>query len=285
MEAFTNTPITKKEFVKNLKWHQEQDAFVAGAYDAEDGLTFKGCAVGCSIHSIQLALKTKEDLKYSDHSLYERYLGVPAWIAHLEDTIFEGLPVDRQKTWPVEFGEAINVGADLDKIKHPFLIFLMEENLKTLDALEFDREEFKDVADSIEQTKKAIELTIKYHRVPNEAAKPAALSAVLSAALSAAKSAAESAAWSAKPAARAAARSASESAAWSVKSAESAAESAWSAAWSARSAAESAESAWSAVWSAVWSARSAEESAAWSVKSAACENYANKLLELMRGAK
>ena len=221
MEAFTNTPITKKEFVKNLKWHQEQDAFVAGAYDAEDGLTFKGCAVGCSIHSIQLALKTKEDLKYSDHSLYERYLGVPAWIAHLEDTIFEGLPVDRQKTWPVEFGEAINVGVDLDKIKHPFLIFLMEENLKTLDALEFDREEFKDVADSIEQTKKAIELTIKYHRVPNEAARSAAWSAAESS-LSAAKSAAESAAWSAKPAARSAARSAAESARSAAESAESA---------------------------------------------------------------
>ena len=228
MKAFVNTPITKKEFVKNLKWHQEQDAFVAGAYDAEDGLAFKGCAVGCSIHSIQLALKTKEDLKYSDHSLYERYLGVPAWIAHLEDTIFEGLPVDRQKTWPVEFGEAINVGADLDKIKHPFLIFLMEENLKTLDALEFDREEFKDVADSIEQTKKAIELTIKYHRAQNEAAR--------SAAWSAAGLAARSKAWS-----------------------------------EARSA---------------WSAESAAESAAeLAARSAACENYANKLLELMRGAK
>ena len=250
MEAFVNTPITKEEFVKNLKWHQEQDAFVAGAYDAEDGLTFKGCAVGCSIHSIQLALKTKEDLKYSDHSLYERYLGVPAWIAHLEDTIFEGLPVDRQKTWPVEFGEAINVGADLDKIKHPFLIFLMEENLKTLDALEFDREEFKDVADSIEQTKKAIELTIKYHRAPNEAAE--------SAARSAAKSASESAAKSAK------------SVAWSAKSAE------WSANSVAWSAAESAE------WSAAESANSVEWSAEWF---SAYENYANKLLELMRGAK
>jgi hypothetical protein len=30
MKAFVNTPITKEKFLKHLKWHQEQDAFLAG---------------------------------------------------------------------------------------------------------------------------------------------------------------------------------------------------------------------------------------------------------------
>lgn len=131
MKAFINTPITKKQFIKNIKWHMEQDAIIKVTYGKGLGSNFKGCAVGCSLSSIRMHLGV--DIQLSDHSLYEKYLGAPKWLAKLEDFLFERLPSDRP--WTLEFSKAINVGADLDKIKVPFIVYIMEENLKALDPL------------------------------------------------------------------------------------------------------------------------------------------------------
>lgn len=112
MKAYTTT-VTKKEFVAELIKHQKADDFIRGTYwNVDKG---KGCAVGCSLQSIS---KLK-DLKFSfdDHSLYETHLGIPEWLARLEDTIFENISLERSKTWPVEFAKAIKVGANLEKAK------------------------------------------------------------------------------------------------------------------------------------------------------------------------
>ncbi len=246
MQAYTQT-ITKTEFVKELRAHQKADNFISGSYWNERAK--KGCAVGCSLESISRIKKIK--FSFNDHSMYAKHLGIPEWLAHVEDTIFEGVSIERSKRWPVEFAEAINEGADLEKIKTPFLIFILQNSLVSIENVQFDALKFPDVKASIEQTKIAVTQMIEAQQSENAEK----------------ISAAESAAWSA---ARSAARSAAESAAWSA--AESAAESAaWSAAWSARSAAES--------------ARSAAESAAWSARSAAYEKYADHLLVLLRGCK
>src|SRR5690606_25985304 len=94
-------------------------------FNFEEG---KGCAVGCSLNSI--AQIKKIGLDCSEHNLYEEYLGVPEWLAKVEDTIFEGIPDKRRKTWPVEFGEAINEGADLNKIKVPFIVYILQSNIE-----------------------------------------------------------------------------------------------------------------------------------------------------------
>jgi len=253
MKAFENVTMTKQEMIEALKWHQEQDNFVRGEY-FRDG---KGCAVGCSLESVA---RTKNiSLKdFGNHSLYETYLGIPEWLARVEDTIFEGVGVKRSKTWPLEFIEAVNTGANLENVKAPFLIFVLESNLERLKDVKF------------KQQREAVEGAIALWKRSDigtgewEFARPV----VESAAESAARSAARSAAWSAESAARSA-----WSAAWSA--AESAARSAWSAAESA------ARSAWSAAWSAARSARSAR-SAAWS---AAHEKFADELLRLMRECK
>lgn len=209
--------ITKKEFVKEMKMHAKMDAFIKGTYgESEDGI-FKGCSVGCALHSVSRLKGTALDT--GDHELFEKYLGVPEWLARLNDTLFENLPEERSKKWPVEFSEAINEGADLDKIKTPYLVYILTENLKTLDSLKVDKEHTQ-VIKAIEQTRAATLQVIKAHESDDKDE--------LSAAESAARSAAESVAW-------AAAESAAESAAWAARSA------AWSAAWSvAWSAAESA---------------------------------------------
>jgi len=181
MIAFHGKPETKQFYLGRVLEHQQADEIVKGTY-WEDG---KGCAVGCTLHS-------------SDHKAYESEMGVPEWLALVEDRIFEGMSNERAKKFPAQFIESINVGAELEKIKAPFMIFILQSALE-----HFDHE--KDPA-----CKKAIDDVIGLWRTDPEG--PAA---AWSAARSAAWSAAESAAWSAaESAARSAAESAAESAAY-----------------------------------------------------------------------
>lgn len=44
----------------------------------------------------------------------------------------KGFPLERSTTWPVEFAEAIEEGADLNQIKTPFIIFILTQNVKIM---------------------------------------------------------------------------------------------------------------------------------------------------------
>ena len=98
----------KDKYVGRVKAHALADAIVQGQY-WENG---KGCAVGCTVHS-------------NRHSAYEDELGIPRVIARLEDRIFEGLPNDEAKTFPLEFLEAIPLGVDLAPVWKKFLVWLL----------------------------------------------------------------------------------------------------------------------------------------------------------------
>lgn len=126
MIAFHGSSEIKNKYLERVKEHQRLDEIVKGVYfrDGKPGER-RMCGVGCTVHS-------------GDHTAYERELGIPQWIARLEDTIFENLPDERAKRWPYEILDAINVGADLQKIRIPFIVFLMEQNLASLDKVQFD---------------------------------------------------------------------------------------------------------------------------------------------------
>jgi hypothetical protein len=109
MQAFHNKSEIQKEYLDRVIAHSKADEIIKGKY-WEDG---KGCAVGCTVHS-------------SSHRAYETELGIPMWLARMEDRIFEGLPSARAKKFPLEFLSAVNLGADLEKIKIPMLIFILE---------------------------------------------------------------------------------------------------------------------------------------------------------------
>jgi len=233
--AFHNKPEIKSEYVQRLEEHYKLDEIIKGTY-WEKG---KGCAVGCTVHS-------------ASHNCYEIELGIPEWLARLEDTLFEGMPNDKAKEFPLKFLESIPIGFDnWQHIYHQLCVFMLEKICKNID----NKYVVKAICDII---------TLHKTESKDESAWSAAESAAESAAWSAARSA-ESAAWSA---AWSAARSA-ESAAWSAESAT------WSAAESARSAARSAESTARSTESAAWSA-------AWS---AAYKSIADKLLELLEKEK
>lgn len=109
MKAFHGDPAIKAKYLARVEAHRKADEVVQGQY-WEQG---RGCAVGCTIHG-------------DDHSKYERELGIPESIAHLEDGIFEGLPPEEARDWPGQFLESIPVGADLDLVVHHFILWMVE---------------------------------------------------------------------------------------------------------------------------------------------------------------
>ena len=110
MKAFHNDPLIKEKYINRLKDHYKADEFIKGTF-WENG---KGCAVGCTVHS-------------SNHLAFETELGIPQVLAKLEDEIFEGLPNELAKEFPLQFLSAINVGADLLKVWNYFAIWLLTD--------------------------------------------------------------------------------------------------------------------------------------------------------------
>src|SRR5258708_976960 len=216
--SYKNDKNLKKIFLEEIIKHRKADQIVQGTYGRENGI-WKGCAVGCSIHSLNIRLN--KTYSTSDHSVYETELGIPEWLARLEDGIFEGLSVEEAKLWPEKFAKAIPVGVNLEPVKWKFSTYLLKENIDRVLSLDNISDELKkQVVDSIRGVLKIYEDAIKsgeWNGSAAELARSAARSA------EAAKSAAKSAAWLA---AESAARSAAESAAWSAEAAWSAASSA-----------------------------------------------------------
>lgn len=124
MRAYLNDPKLKQDFLAEIRKHQEADRIIQGTY-GEDGEDFKGCAVGCSIRSLNI-IKGKH-IPTGSHEAYEPELDMPVALAHLEDRIFEGLPVEKAKQWPYRFADAVTVGADLTMVIPKFLVWLMDD--------------------------------------------------------------------------------------------------------------------------------------------------------------
>ena len=188
MKAFHNNLDIKHKYLERVRAHRKVDNLIQGI-GWENG---QGCAVGCTLEAY-------------DHSLYPIELGIPEWLAKLEDAIFEKIPNDKAMMWPERFLAAINAGADLERVETPFIIHVLEQTIVSMDACVFDRDKNPDVVKVIEGSKAAIVEMIRCRRDGLDLA--AAKSAAESAARSAARSA-ESAAWSAASAAWSAAESA-----------------------------------------------------------------------------
>jgi hypothetical protein len=314
MLSYHNDAKLKELMVIEMKKHKEKDQFIKGVYKKnENEKEFKGCAVGCSIDSINKILH--KNYNNNSHKVFEEAIGVPQWLAILQDIFFENLSSEENSEFAINFLEAIPVGVNLGPVKWKFCAFILKQNLDIVSNLSNISEELKEnVIQSIQKVLNIHESSIKSGEWDIESAELAADSAGLAAdsAWSAERSAAESAAESARSArlaarsaglaaesarsarsarlaaesagsaesARLAARSARSAglAAESARSARLAAESAGSAE-SARLAARSARSAGLAAESAAESARSAAWLAEWS---AAYTRYASELIRLLK---
>lgn len=212
--AYHNDPLIKAKYLMRIQKHMDADDLIrsVGWYDE------KGGAVGCTVEAY-------------DHSKYPIELGIPEWLAHVEDTLFEGMSLEKSKTWPRDFLDAISPGDDLNRVKVPFLIVVLTSALGMQESnTNFDEFKFPEVKLRIEQSKQSLRTVIgllKRNDVSQEewdaadAARDAAWSAARDAA-DAAWAAARNTAASAAAAARARnaavrdAAAAAKNAAWSA---------------------------------------------------------------------
>ena len=199
LRAYRGDHAVKAKHVGRMRAHQEADELIHGTY-WECG---KGCAVGCTVHS-------------DNHAAYETELGMPEWLARLEDTIFENMSEAASCRFPLRLLSAIPVGfAEWDRLYHEFCAYVLR------DICEFDRMRYSDVA-------VAVDAIIRLHErwtgtddqawtAAQSAVHSTGMSAGYSAAMLAGHSVAMSAAYSAERSAHSAAMSAAYSVAYSVE--------------------------------------------------------------------
>jgi len=121
--SFHNDSKVKEKYVARLKAHAKADEFIKRKY-WENG---KGCAVGCTVHS-------------NNHAAYETELGIPEWLARLEDKLFEGLDKEDAKTFAIDFLASIPIGVDLRPVKWKFRVFILNENIERVLSLKMDED-------------------------------------------------------------------------------------------------------------------------------------------------
>lgn len=122
--TYRGDPDLKAGLVAEAEQHRAQDRLIRGTYVQLNG-TWRGCAVGCTVAGRltqdQLIDLTGEDSGTDWHQLWAETTGCPEWLAHVEDNIFEGLPIEAAREWPVRFLTAIPVGADLTAAREAWL--------------------------------------------------------------------------------------------------------------------------------------------------------------------
>ncbi len=146
LQAYKNDPVFREKFITELQWHQDQDKIVQGFYGEGSNGDFRGCAVGCAIHS--LAKINSKTYASGNHQLLEKILDWPLELNHLIDAIFEGLPVADAKLFPLRVGKAIRAGADLKMVVPQWLYWILSDPQDGV-LTRFDHKKFPDCASAI----------------------------------------------------------------------------------------------------------------------------------------
>ena len=110
MRAFHGNSEIKAKYLARVRAHRAADELIRG--EGWDG--HRGCAIGCTLDGY-------------DHSRYPIELGIPEQLAHLEDWLFEHLPVADAMAWPERVLTAIHVGADLSRVWPEFAIWMLTD--------------------------------------------------------------------------------------------------------------------------------------------------------------
>jgi hypothetical protein len=116
LRSYLGDPQLKAALIAEIAKHEAADMIAAGTYGEGAGCSWRGCAIGCSLRSLNRINGQPEDESTGVHERYPKELGLPLWLAHCEDSIFENLPTDLAHTWPRRFAEAVPVGVDLTRV-------------------------------------------------------------------------------------------------------------------------------------------------------------------------
>lgn len=143
LRAYHGRSAIKQKYLKRVKRHRELDQLVQG----QTGQNGRGCAVWCTLNRYE-------------HAAYETELGIPRWLARVEDRLFEGMSARFAQKWPEQFLSAIRPGANLEQIKGKFLIYILRRALKQFDNVKYSKQ-----ADAI---RNVIELYVQGETDPNK---------------------------------------------------------------------------------------------------------------------
>lgn len=127
MLAYHGNEEFRRRFLDEMRWHQKQDRVIQGTYGNNwDHENFRGCAVGCSINSLNRMLKPESDFHSSDFQIYPLHLGWPAWVASVEELIFENISEDSSPDlFPLELSQSVKAGVDLQRVFFPLMIWVV----------------------------------------------------------------------------------------------------------------------------------------------------------------
>jgi hypothetical protein len=186
------TAAQKTELLEAAKAHFAADMLIKGTYADEDAANFKGCSVGCFIHSVYPKKSATQIHQLSNlHGIVAKHYGYPEWLALLQDAIFEGLPNGESAKWHVQLAEVLSALPDeYDWLAalHRVHVALLRVSYTNADSAQ---EAVQTVIDLHERAGRGEDVSVEQW----SAAESAAESAARSAARSAAESAAESAAY------------------------------------------------------------------------------------------
>ena len=110
MLSFFGEQCLRDAVVERVREHQRLDQIAQQIY--WDGS--KGCSIGCVLHS-------------GEHLDFERQLGLPVFLAYMDEHIFDRLSLDEAKGWPLRFIEAVPVGVDLELVFPRFMHWLLSD--------------------------------------------------------------------------------------------------------------------------------------------------------------
>ena len=83
LRSFLGDPALKTAFVREIGAHEEADMLMKGTYGEGAGCDFRGCGIGCSLHSLN-KIQGRPDFGATDaHARYPSELGLPIWLAYL----------------------------------------------------------------------------------------------------------------------------------------------------------------------------------------------------------
>lgn len=127
--TYHNNPYLKDRVVRAAEDHRQADRFVQGAYLATGDGEWRGCSVGCTVAPLLAAERGVPVTQVSSvrwHGEESRLLGIPEWLARVQDRVFEGLGNDHTE-WTPRLLAAIPVG-----VSHESLSVARDEWLRDL---------------------------------------------------------------------------------------------------------------------------------------------------------
>lgn len=201
--TFNGLQSLKDKIQAGNKLHEEQDRLIRGKYWNENPEDFKGCSIGCTLH-------TMGHDEYSDHAKAAELCGLPEWTMHLSEFLFENTS---RPNFNTTFFGAIPVGVSFERmevVKHKFLLAILSDPTHgTINKCdEAGRAATKTVIALLERAiagdTPSNEEWAAASAAASAAAEAAAEWAARDAELAVARAAAWAAAWAAKDAARAA---------------------------------------------------------------------------------